>query len=78
MAKKLSRLTVKKAMGFLFIVIMLTILLRYSNQIEQNMPKDLPPGHPELEKYQSIQNGIKIAGLLITVGGIIYVIKLKE
>ena len=78
MAKKLTRLTIKRAMGFLFIVIMLTILLRYSNQIEEKMPKDLPPGHPELERYQSIQNGIKIAGLFITIGGIIYVIKMKE
>ncbi len=75
---KLSRLTVKKAMSFLFIAIMLTILLKYSNQIEEQMPKDLPSNHPKVEQYRSIQNGIKISGLLITLGGIIYVVRMKK
>lgn len=75
---KLSRLTLKKAMGFLFVAIMLTILLKYSNQIAEQMPKDLPPDDPKVQQYRSAQNGIKIAGLLVAVGGILYVVKMKK
>jgi len=75
---KLNKVTLKKAMGFLFIAIMLTILLKYNNQIEKQIPKNLPANDPKVKEYRSAQNGIKIAGLFITVGGIVYVVKMKK